>query len=70
MTDHHTRENEPMAPKHGEPVAPTPRDTERDMDPTKRRGDRPDDRNAPDMGGDTPRREHDKGGPGGTTPTR
>jgi hypothetical protein len=70
MADDRTRENEPMTPRHNEPVTPTQRDTDRDMDPTKRRGDRPDDRHAPDMGGDNPRRDHDKDMPGGTTPTR
>jgi hypothetical protein len=62
MTDKHPRENEP--------VVPSQRDTERDMDPTKRREDRTDDRNAPDMGGDMPRRDQGKDVPGGTTPTR
>ena len=70
MTDDHTREHEPMPPRHHEPVAPTQRDTERDMDPTKRRGDRQDDRHAPDMDGDKPRGDHDKDLPGGPTPTR
>jgi len=70
MTDKHTtgtKHDEPMAPKQGEPVAPGVRDTDRELDPTKRRRDMPEDKGAPDMGGDKPAPDKDK--PTGT-PTR
>lgn len=63
-------QTQPTPTKQGEPIAPSAGETEREMDPTKRkREDKPEERGAPDMGGDMPQRGTDKDVPH-TTPTR